>query len=155
MDWLAPSRRHVLDTVLGQAASVVPLVALGLSPAMVVSAFVLRRAQGLFVHANLRVHLPVLRWFVATPEFHHWHHSADPAHRDRNYAGQCPFVDRLFGTLHMPAHEWPSVYGLGDGPDPLPPGYLARLVWPFRSVSDRDEVPSEPPTLAGAVADRA
>ncbi|HEX4821017.1 MAG TPA: sterol desaturase family protein [Acidimicrobiales bacterium] len=134
MDWLSPNRRHVLDTALGQAASVVPLLALGLSPPVVVSAFVLRRAQGLFVHANLRVQLPGLRWVIATPGFHHWHHSADPAHHDRNFAGQCPIVDWLFGTLHMPAGEWPQAYGLASGSDVLPDGYLARLRWPFRGV---------------------
>ena len=134
MDWLAPNRRHVLDTALGQAASVIPLLALGLSPAAVTTWFIVRRAQGLFVHANLRVHLPVLRWIVATPEFHHWHHSADPAYYDKNFAGQCPFVDLLFGTLHMPAYDWPASYGLASGSDPMPIGYLSRLAWPFRDL---------------------
>jgi hypothetical protein len=134
MDWLAPNRRHVLDTALGQAASVVPLLALGLSPPVVVSAFVVRRAQGLFVHANLRVRLPGLRWVVVTPEFHHWHHSSDRAHHDRNFAGQCPIVDWLFGTLHMPAGQWPAAYGLVPDAVPVPDGYLARLRWPFRDV---------------------
>ena len=101
---------------------------------MVVSAFVLRRAQGLFVHANLRVHLPAIRWVIATPEFHHWHHSADPAHHDSNFAGQCPIVDRLFGTLHMPVRSWPESYGLAAGVDAVPLGYVARLRWPFRGA---------------------
>lgn len=134
MDWLAPNRRHVLDTALGQAASAIPLSALGLSPPMVVSAFVLRRAQGLFVHANVRVHLPSIRWVIATPEFHHWHHSADLAHHDSNFAGQCPIVDRLFGTLHMPVRSWPESYGLAAGVDAVPLGYIARLRWPFRGA---------------------
>jgi sterol desaturase/sphingolipid hydroxylase (fatty acid hydroxylase superfamily) len=134
MDWLAPNRRHVLDTTLGQAASVIPLLALGLRPPEIVSWFVLRRAQGLFVHANLRIQIPVFRWLIATPEFHHWHHSADPAHYDRNFAGQCPLVDRLFGTLHMPRHSWPDVYGLAVGADSMPASYLQRLAWPFASV---------------------
>lgn len=112
MDWLAPNRRHVFDTALGQAASIIPLLAIGLSPPMVTGWFVLRRAQGLFVHANLRWEFPLLRWFVATPHFHHWHHSADPRFFDTNFAGQCPALDWLFGTLHMPAKEWPESYGL-------------------------------------------
>lgn len=135
MDWLAPSRRHVLDTALSEAACVVPLLAMGLSPPLVVSAFVLRRAQGLFVHANLRIRLPGLRWIVATPEFHHWHHSADPAHYDRNFAGQCPIVDLLFGTLYLSVDRWPASYGLAAGSDPMPAGYLARLHWPFRDLA--------------------
>ncbi len=135
MDWLAPNRRHLLDTTIGQASSIIPLLALGLSPPLVVSAFVLRRAQGLFVHANLRVHLPGVRWVLATPEFHHWHHSADSAHFNRNFAGQCPFVDLLFGTAHLPVRTWPEHYGIGQaGEDVAPPGYFARLAWPFRGL---------------------
>ena len=134
LDWLSPNRRHPLDAALGQAASVVPLLALGLSPPLVVGAFVLRRAQGLFVHANLRWHFMGLRWFVATPEFHHWHHSADPRYYHTNFAGQCPVVDWLFGTLHMPTRSWPAGYGNADQHDPVPEGYLAQLAWPFRGL---------------------
>jgi sterol desaturase/sphingolipid hydroxylase (fatty acid hydroxylase superfamily) len=134
MDWLAPNRRHALDTTFGQAASMLPLLALGLRPPEVISLFVVKRAQGLFVHANLRCRFPVIRWIVATPEFHHWHHSADPAHYDQNFAGQCPIVDWLFGTLHMPKNSWPEHYGIAIGHDPVPSGYLPRLAWPFRET---------------------
>lgn len=139
MDWLAPNRRHVFDTALGQAASIIPLLAIGLSPPMVTGWFVLRRAQGLFVHANLRWEFPLLRWFVATPHFHHWHHSADPRFYDTNFAGQCPALDWLFGTLHMPAKEWPESYGLPAPGRAIPNGYLARLAWPFQFGVDTVE----------------
>ena len=134
MDWLAPNRRHVLDSALGQAASVVPLLALGLSPPVVASAFIARRIQGLFVHANIRVHVPGIRWIFATPGFHHWHHSADPKYFNCNFAGQCPLVDWIFGTLHMPVRAWPAAYGIADGADPLPLAYLDRMRWPFAGI---------------------
>jgi sterol desaturase/sphingolipid hydroxylase (fatty acid hydroxylase superfamily) len=134
MDWLAPNRRHVLDTTLGQAFSVLPLFALGLRPPEVVSWFVLSRAQGLFVHANIRCHLPVIRWIFATPEFHHWHHSSDPAVYNKNFAGQSPIIDWMFGTLHMPKHSWPTAYGLGAASLAMPTGYLDQLWWPMHGV---------------------
>lgn len=134
MDWLAPNRRHLLDTALGQAFSVVPLLALGLKRPEVATWFVLSRAQGLFVHANIRCHLPIVRWFVATPEFHHWHHSSDPSVYNRNFAGQTPIVDWLFGTLYLPTRSWPAAYGLDAGAGILPAGYLQQLWWPFADI---------------------
>jgi len=44
-----------------------------------------------------------------------------------------PWIDRLFGTLYLPAGRWPDVYGI-DG-HPVPEGYWRQLVWPFREVA--------------------
>ncbi|MBY9061467.1 hypothetical protein K7957_00785 [Sphingomonas yunnanensis] len=49
---------------------------------------------------------------VATPAFHHWHHVAD-APLNRNFASTLSMIDRLFGTLHLPARAWPAHYGIG------------------------------------------
>jgi sterol desaturase/sphingolipid hydroxylase (fatty acid hydroxylase superfamily) len=77
---------------------------------------------GFFLHANLRWRFGWLEQIVATPAFHHWHHVADEP-LNRNFASTLPMLDRLFGTLHLPAHRWPARYGIGasrrvDG-DPL------------------------------------
>jgi sterol desaturase/sphingolipid hydroxylase (fatty acid hydroxylase superfamily) len=106
-----------------------PLLALGFSVPVLAAHFVIRRFQGLFVHSNLRVSLGPLRWCVASPEFHHWHHASDPAVYNTNFAGEVPLVDWLFGTLYLPRHQWPEAYGTGDD---VPDGYLAQLAWPFR-----------------------
>lgn len=69
-----------------------------------------------------------LEWLVATPHFHHWHHSNDPSTRDRNFAGQVPLVDWVFGT-HLRPPGWPEAYGC-DG-HVAPSGYLAQLANPW------------------------
>jgi sterol desaturase/sphingolipid hydroxylase (fatty acid hydroxylase superfamily) len=137
MDWLAPNRRHVLDTVFAEALTVLPLLALGLSPPEVVPLFVVRRAQGLFIHANVRWTFPGLRWLIVTPAFHHWHHSADEADYDKNFAAQWPVMDVIFGTLHFPKHQWPVAYGLSRDADEVPSGYIRRLLWPMSLVEHR------------------
>ncbi len=81
---------------------------------------------GGFSWRQVRLEGGPLRWFVATPHFHHWHHAADPEGWNRNYAGQAPLVDWLFGTLVLPPHQWPTAYGLGTS-ERVPQGWLAQL----------------------------
>jgi sterol desaturase/sphingolipid hydroxylase (fatty acid hydroxylase superfamily) len=130
LDWLAPSRRHPLDAIVARSSTALPVLALGFAVPTVATYFALKRLQGLFVHANVDVRFGVVERLVATPFFHHWHHSADPGTWNTNYAGSIPAVDWLFGTLHLP-NDWPHSYGCsGDVPDR---GYVDRLIWPWRS----------------------
>lgn len=127
MDWLAAARLHPIDQAFTRSCVIIPLFALGFSKATLGAYLVVTTFQALFIHANTRLTFGPLRQAIATPEFHHWHHAAAPT--DRNFAGQLPLVDRLFGTLHLPKHEWPTTYGIGEPP---PAGYLRQLAWPFR-----------------------
>jgi sterol desaturase/sphingolipid hydroxylase (fatty acid hydroxylase superfamily) len=133
MDWLAPNRRHPVDLVVARVAIALPLLALGFTVPSLAAPFAVRRFQGLLVHADVRLERGPLRWFVATPHFHHWHHAADPEGWNRNYAGQAPLVDWLFGTLVLPSHRWPTAYGLGSR-ERAPQGWLAQLYWPLNGV---------------------
>jgi sterol desaturase/sphingolipid hydroxylase (fatty acid hydroxylase superfamily) len=132
MDWLAPNRRHPVDLVVARVSVALPLLALGFSIPTLAAPFVVRRFQGLLVHADVRIEGGPLRWFVATPHFHHWHHAADAEGWNRNYAGQAPLVDWLFGTLVLPSGRWPTAYGIGTG-ERAPDGWLAQLRWPLRT----------------------
>ena len=121
-----------------------PVLALGFTVPTVVTYFALKRLQGLFVHANVDLRLGVLERVVASPFFHHWHHSADPGTWNTNYAGSIPAVDWLFGTLHLP-EEWPRSYGCdSEVPDT---GYVNRLLSPWTS-GKRPAAPigASPPT---------
>ena len=39
---------------------------------------------------------------LASPAFHRWHHSSDPAARDKNYAQTFSIIDFVFGTAYFP-----------------------------------------------------
>src|SRR5436309_10026892 len=56
----------------------------------------------LFVHANLRWDFGPLRYVVASPAFHRWHHTSQAEGLDRNFAGLFPWIDLLFGTFYLP-----------------------------------------------------
>lgn len=58
------------------------------------------------------------------------HHSAEREAIDKTFAVHLPWIDRLFGTYHMPADRWPREYGI-EG-DPVPEGYVAQLIEPLR-----------------------
>jgi lathosterol oxidase len=75
-----------------------------------------------------------LRWLVATPQFHHWHHSADREGVDKNFAVHLPVIDWLFGTFYLPTGKWPKKYGLTDGKR-LPEWFTLQLLDPFRRTN--------------------
>ena len=129
MDWLAPNRRHPVDMALARASVVLVIAPLGFAVPTIAAHFAIKRFQGLLVHANVRLNAGLLTWLVATPEFHHWHHADEPRAYNKNYAGQLPVVDLLFGTLYMPRPSWPTRYGCGEV---APEGHVAQLMWPFR-----------------------
>jgi lathosterol oxidase len=80
-------------------------------------------------HANVSFAFGPLRWLLATPQFHHWHHAAESEAVDKNFAVHLPVIDWVFGTFYLPGRRWPARYGL-EG-DPVPEGYGRQLVYPF------------------------
>ena len=87
MDWLVNTRAHPLDMVFGRLCGLVPLYLLGLAGPGAAGGssantsmqllLVVSIAWGFFIHANLRWRLGPLEWLLATPAFHHWHHTND------------------------------------------------------------------------------
>jgi sterol desaturase/sphingolipid hydroxylase (fatty acid hydroxylase superfamily) len=87
----------------------------------------------------VRWRFPFLRWLIATPQYHHWHHTSDEEGLDKNFAGFLPLWDVLFRTAHQPEH-WPQRYGTDKFQPPEtylgkfqpPETYLGQLAYPFR-----------------------
>jgi lathosterol oxidase len=132
MDWLAGSRLHLVDVVVTRATSFVPLFLAGIGGPALVAYLVFVSFQAVFLHANLRFRFGALRWLLATPEFHHWHHAREPV--DKNFAVHLPCIDRIFGTAWLPG-GFPTTYGLAG--ETVPEGWLRQLRWPFRSAAAR------------------
>jgi sterol desaturase/sphingolipid hydroxylase (fatty acid hydroxylase superfamily) len=145
MDWLAANHLHPLDETFGRSAAVLPLYALGFGRVSLGAFVILITVQAIFIHANVRISWGPLRWVIATPQFHHWHHAREPEAYNTNFAGEFPVLDALFGTLYLPADRWPARYGIDDVE---PDGYLRQLAWPLRTrcAGDSD---AERPKLVG------
>jgi len=129
MDWLAAARVHPIDQIFTRTLQFVPLYLLGFSAATFGAYAGFVTVWAIFRHANVRFRFGPLRYLVSTPEFHHWHHADEPEALNKNFAGQFPWVDALFGTLHLPPRP-PSRYGCDA---PMQEGYLRQLALPFRS----------------------
>lgn len=132
MDWLAAARVHPLDQIVTKSLIIVPLYVLGFSKATFGAYLGLATLHAVFIHANVRFRFGPLRWVIGTPEFHHWHHSAEPAAHNKNYAGELPALDLLFGTFYLPKNRMPQTYGTSE---PVPISYFGQMLHPFRRSS--------------------
>ncbi len=128
MDWLAGSRLHVVDIILTRALTLAPLLVIGFSQQALYVWLVIVAVQATLNHVNMRFDVPVLNQLLVMPRFHHWHHAMEPI--DKNFAVHFPWIDRMFGTYHMPEGEWPPETGIRG--DPVPPEFTRQFVWPFR-----------------------
>lgn len=149
MDWLAAVRVHPLDTVIARSVVFVPLFALGFSEQTFGGSLGLLKGVGLLFHCNVHWTYGPLKKWIASPAFHHWHHAREPI--DKNFSGLLPVWDLLFGTYHLP-EELPAQYGTRR---PVPEGYLAQLMHPFRgSAPEPGAAPAEAlaPGVAAAAA---
>jgi sterol desaturase/sphingolipid hydroxylase (fatty acid hydroxylase superfamily) len=130
LDWLAGARFHPLDSLISKSVSFTPVFVLGFSGGALSAFFLLYVWQSWLGHSNVTLRFgPGLRWLLASPEFHHWHHSKDIAIRDKNFAGQLPFLDVIFRTAYMPMGQRPRSFGIDD---PMRQNYLSQLAMPFR-----------------------
>ena len=146
--FLVSSRAHPVDFVFIRLCGLIPIYLLGLgAPQSVQGTLVatlvmlLVTVWGFFIHANIRVRLGPLEWLVATPGFHHWHHTRSEL-RDHNYASMLPWMDRIFGTHHLPRGQWPSAYGIEAT---LPGSVAGQLLYP---LDPRPQQVSAPEPLA-------
>lgn len=145
LDFLAAHREHPVDGLLTQLSQNLPAIVLGLPLGWLAGIAAFRAMWAIFVHSNVRVPLGPLRWLVGAPELHHWHHAKVRlcAH---NYANLAPWLDMLFGTHHLPEHApGEEAFPLGLE-EPLPAGYLAKLLHPLRpAASVEPRVPAAAP----------
>ncbi len=127
LDWLAAYRVHPVDQVIVKGASLIPLYALGFPASAILMAGLIYQWQALLLHSNVRWPLGPLRFLVAGPEFHHWHHANEREACNKNFSGQLPVWDLVFRTLHLPG-RFPRRYGIDD---PLPVNWVGQMAFPF------------------------
>lgn len=130
LDWLSATRVHPVNEIGNRLLQVVPLYLLGFRGAALGALVPVLTLWALLVHANLRWDFGPLRYVIASPAFHRWHHTAESEGLNRNFAGLFPWIDALFGTLHLPRHRQPERFGLGA--ERVPDGLLGQLAYPFR-----------------------
>jgi sterol desaturase/sphingolipid hydroxylase (fatty acid hydroxylase superfamily) len=134
LDWLAAFRVHPVEQIAFRAISLSPILALGFSDAAMVVFGMIYQWQSILIHSNVSIDFGPLRWLIASPQFHHWHHSNDCDAHNKNFAAQLSLLDFLFGTAHLPGSTVPTKYGIDEV---LPPTYVAQLFLPFKGYRAR------------------
>jgi sterol desaturase/sphingolipid hydroxylase (fatty acid hydroxylase superfamily) len=129
------SRRFNLSTAVRQKWNPwwelmvwVPLPLIGMSPAMVFTAFSVNLIFQFFVHTERvdRMWKPI-EFVFNTPSHHRVHHGSDPEYLDRNYAGILIIWDRLFNSYADETHR--PTYGLTKNIDSYNPFRLQYYLY--------------------------
>ncbi len=137
MDWLVNTRAHPLDMFFGRFTGLLPLYLLGLAQPtgnkadlVPILYAVVGTIWSFFVHANMNWRFGLLERMLATPAFHHWHHTNDGAeYINKNYAAILPIMDILFGSFYLPKTRMPKKYGIEE---PIDPSFTGQLLQPLK-----------------------
>jgi len=89
-----------------------PLVLLGFTPTVVLSALFLNLLCQFWLHADWIPKLGWLEYVFNTPSSHRVHHARNPEYLDANYGGVLIVFDRLLGTYVAEREDVPCDFGL-------------------------------------------
>jgi sterol desaturase/sphingolipid hydroxylase (fatty acid hydroxylase superfamily) len=132
MHLLKSGRIHVGEEFLQYLWVPLPFLLLGAGPAVLAWVALWNVFAGNLQHSNLDQRFPfLLHYLLPTPQ-NHWLHHAEARHlQDSNY-GDLPVWDLIFRTYRHPEHH--PVESLGISGDPVPPGFLRQVLYPFREL---------------------
>lgn len=123
MTWLTLDRFHPINRITRCVIDTSALLPLGQPAEAVIANNLVRHYYGYLIHADLPWTYGPLGRILVSPAMHRWHHAADKAAFDTNYATAFAISDRAFGTFRVP------------GPCTVPLGVTDRMA----------------PTLAGQI----
>ncbi len=132
---LITGARHLWleKVILGAFFPIIPVI-FTIPPDMATIASIIFFIPDGCAHLNVRFPMGRAITWVNSPQWHRIHHSALPAHRDKNFSGGLPLWDILFGTAWIPQpDEYPST---GLSPNEKV-DVLDSIVWPFRHCLNR------------------
>ncbi len=131
LDWLSSVRLHPVNEMVQKSVQILPFAIFGF-PTHVLAAYVpFLVFYAIFIHANLDWDFGPLRYVIASPRFHRWHHTSEQEGLDKNFAGLLPIYDIIFGTFYMPAHQTPQVFGVTK--KQIPNTLIGQLLYPFQN----------------------
>ncbi|MGO9172155.1 MAG: sterol desaturase family protein [Rhodomicrobium sp.] len=145
VDWTTAYRIHPVNMMAQPVLIGVAMLMLGISPEVMVLLVPWDIFSAALVHANVKWTFGPLKYILATPVFHRWHHCLPDDGGDTNFAPTFAFWDVLFGTFRMPHDRLPQAFGVEDRQ--YPEGYLQQLIYPFKSRKE--------PAAAGPIIDPA
>ena len=96
-------RVHALEVLIMRTSHVIGLAWLGLPAEAVGFAAILFTFHNMYVHTDVDWNHGPLKYVIASPRFHSWHHADFPEAFGKNLANVFPFFDVMFGTYYVPS----------------------------------------------------
>lgn len=131
VDWLSSVRVHPVNELGMKLLQATPLLGLGFDFSAVSVAGPALTLYAILLHANVPWGFGPLRYVIATPVFHRWHHTTEEEGLDKNFSGAFVWPDMLFGTFYLPGGRQPERFGI-QGRRP-PRDFFGQLAWGLKS----------------------
>lgn len=122
-------RVHFLETIVMTTSYIITLTWLQMPHVIPLVAF-LAAVHNMYVHTDLGYEHGPLKYLIASPAFHRWHHADVPEAHGKNLANVMPIYDLVFGTYYYPHRCTEEMGALKSGVEDKDP----ILIWtyPFR-----------------------
>jgi sterol desaturase/sphingolipid hydroxylase (fatty acid hydroxylase superfamily) len=131
VDWLTAVRIHPVNDIFSKGIQAIPIIMLGFSPIAVELYTPILSAYIALIHANVSWNYGPLRYAIASPAFHRWHHEMDKKAWGKNYAGLLPIYDVIFGTFYLPLKQQPKEFGIYG--EKMTENFIDQMLYPFRN----------------------
>ncbi len=134
LTWITSLRLHPAETFIGTVFASFILYIFGFEGVGFLGALIIMRVMNYFTHINMDLKFDKpLRYIIASPAYHRWHHACVKSAYDKNFCGAFPILDIIFGTYYHP-ETLPPKYGLSaieqkDYPDE---SFMGWLAYPFK-----------------------
>lgn len=92
-------RIHFLESLVMSVSYILLLTWLQI-PAAIPAVYLFWSLHNIYVHLDLDIEHGPLKYLIASPRFHRWHHADVPEVYGKNLANVMPLWDRLFGTYY-------------------------------------------------------
>lgn len=129
VDWMVAARFHPVNMIVSSMFVGTLMVLLGFSPVLFAMMVPFNYLYSGMVHANVKWTFGPFKYLLASPIFHHWHHTMSDQGGNKNFAPTLAIYDLLFGTFYMPADKLPEEYGVDS--DDVPENFVGQLFYPF------------------------
>lgn len=130
VDWLTSARFHPVNIIIYSTFVNTLVYMAGFSPEAFAILVPFNIIYSPLVHANVNWSYGPFRYFLASPNFHRWHHTYIEEGGNKNFAPTFPFIDMLFGTYYDPQGKRPEVFGIPG--NPVSDDIFDQLIYPFR-----------------------
>lgn len=139
LSWITSLRLHPIEICIAVFIDASFMYVFGFQSEAILYAILVSLFYNYFLHANINLQYPKpLRYVLASPHFHRWHHANDKAAYDKNFCGMFSLLDVVFGTYYHPEKSLPQAYGLSAREQGgYPARFMGQLFYPLKKLFKR------------------